>query len=238
MTDSGSAHSSEHKIQALANVWTMVEGLKRLSAHGFNFATILDVGASDGKWTSDALSVFEDAYYLLFEPLVERKGELERLKDNNSKIDYVLTAVGAESGSAPLVVTSDLDGSRTLLAHEKCVDARLVPVTTLDSAVGSRGLPPDYLLKLDVHGYELPILEGAAEILNRTRVVIIEAYNFHITTASPTFSELVTYMERAGFICIDIVDPLRMTPEGFEWQVDLFFARRNDPVFSGKSLRF
>jgi len=224
--------------QSVTDTWTMVSGLKRLAAQGFTFSTVLDVGSSDGKWTSDALAVFPDAYYLLFEPLAERIGELDQLKGRFPRVDYILAAAGSEEGEVPLIVTDDLDGSRALLRHEKNAQARTVPLVTIDHAVGTRNLQPDYLLKLDVHGFELPILAGAVTTLARTRVAIIEAYNFHITSVSPTFAELVAYMDKAGFCCIDIVDPLRMTPEGVEWQIDLFFARKDDPVFYGKPLRF
>jgi len=220
------------------DAWTMISALKRLSKQGFTFATIIDVGASDGKWTQDALTVFPGTQYLLFEPLEERRGELELLKARFDNVDFVLAAVGSEPGEVSLIVTDDLDGSRALLEHEKSATHRQVPLLTIDLALADRKLPQPYLLKLDVHGYELPILAGAAATLNQTRVVIIEAYNFHITAASPTFSELVAYMDKAGFYCIDIVDPLRMAVEGFEWQVDLFFARKDDPVFAGKVVRF
>lgn len=220
------------------NAWTMPSALKRLSTQGFTFSTILDIGASDGKWTQDALTVFPDAQYLLFEPLEERRGDLNLLKERFDNVDFILAAVGSEAGEVSLVVTDDLDGSRALLDHEKSAATRNVPLVTIDDALAVKKLNQPYLLKLDVHGYELPILAGAAATLNQTRVVIVEAYNFHITAASPTFSELVAYMDKAGFYCIDIVDPLRMTAEGYEWQVDLFFARKDDPVFAGKTVRF
>jgi len=224
--------------QIMTNPWSMMAALRRLSAQGFSFSTILDVGASDGKWTQDALTVFPDASYLLFEPLEERRGELDLLKRRYANVDFVLAAVGSEPGEVPLVVTDDLDGSRALLDHEKSAICRKVPLITIEDALAVSKLSPSYLLKLDVHGYELPILSGAAVSLNRTRVVIIEAYNFHITAASPTFTELVAHMDKLGFYCVDIADPLRMTIEGFEWQVDLFFVRKDDPVFAGKTLRF
>lgn len=220
------------------DAWIMISALKRLSTQGFTFSTILDVGASDGKWTQDALTVFPDTQYLLFEPLEERRCELDLLKERCPNVDFILAAVGSEAGEVALVVTDDLDGSRALLDHEKCAVYRNVPLVTIDDALAVKELNQPYLLKLDVHGYELPILAGAAATLNQARVVIIEAYNFHITAASPTFSELVAYMDKAGFYCIDIVDPLRMAAEGFEWQVDLFFARKDDPVFAGKIVRF
>lgn len=230
--------STNIDAQNAINAWTMTTALRRLSSQGFTFSTILDVGASDGKWTKDAITIFPDAHYLLFEPLEERRSELDLLRENFANVDFELAAVGAELGEVSLIVTEDLDGSRAMLNYEQSDVYRNVPLITIDHALGKKYLPPPYMLKLDVHGYELPILLGAATTLNQTNIVIIEAYNFHITADSPTFSELVLHMDKLGFNCIDVADPLRMTTEGFEWQVDLFFARKNDPVFANKTLRF
>jgi len=220
------------------NPWTMTAALRRLSSNGFTFSTVLDIGASDGKWTRDALAVFPDAYYLLFEPLEERRRELERLEDESPRVTFEVAAAGSVLGEVSFIVTEDLDGSRAVLNEPLDGVNRQVRLTTIDHALRTRGLPPPHLLKLDVHGYELPILAGAAATLKETRVAVIEAYNFHITADSPTFHELVLHMDRLGFYCIDIVDPYRMSAEGFEWQVDLFFARKDDPIFHGQSLRF
>jgi len=224
--------------QDAINAWTMTASLKRLANSGFNVSSILDVGASDGKWTKDALTIFPNAQYLLFEPLEERRRELQLLKGSYANIDFELAAVGSELGEVSFIVTEDLDGSRAILNETHNNVYRNVPLITIDYALEKKHLPPPYILKLDVHGYELPILMGAIKTLKQTRIAIIEAYNFHITADSPTFSELVLYMDKSGFYCIDVADPLRMTTEGFEWQVDLFFARKNDPIFDNKTLRF
>lgn len=220
------------------NPWTMIEALKRLHDFGFGVSTILDVGASDGTWSLAAKSLFPSAHFLLFEPLEERRSPLTLLKRTHENFDFEISAVGSEVGEASFIVTQDLDGSRAILNEDYSGETRKVRLTSLDASLETRTLPTPYLLKLDVHGYELPILEGAGRTLERTNVAIIEAYNFRITPSSLLFHEIVSYMDRHGFSCIDIVDPLWMQQDRCEWQIDLFFAKRDDPVFKKGILRY
>jgi hypothetical protein len=63
-------------------------------------------------------------------------------------------------------------------------------------------------LKFDTHGYELPILKGARQTLNKTSLIIMEAYNFKISDHALRFHEMCAYMECLGFRCFDIADPM------------------------------
>ncbi len=98
-----------------------------------------------------------------------------------------------------------------------------VPAITVDALLRDRGLPPPYLLKLDTHGFEVPILEGAAESLRQTQLVVVEAYNFRIENESLLFHEMCGYMGGKGFRCIDLCDPMHRPKDGALWQFDLFF---------------
>jgi hypothetical protein len=47
---------------------SMDDGLKWLADNGFEFGTVLDVGASDGRWSAECMEFFPEATYVLFEP--------------------------------------------------------------------------------------------------------------------------------------------------------------------------
>jgi hypothetical protein len=108
-------------------------------------------------------------------------------------------------------------------------------MTTVDAEVAQRQLPAPYFLKLDTHGFEIPILEGATETLRQTELLIIEAYNFNLTRTSLRFHELCAWMEERGFRTCDLLEPLRRPGDGLLWQMDLVFLRKDHPAFARES---
>ena len=80
-----------------------------------------------------------------------------------------------------------------------------------------------FFLKLDTHGYEIPIIEGALDILSKASLVVIETYNFQIATDSLIFDEIISYMRLKGFGVIDISDPLWRPGDRCFWQIDIYF---------------
>ncbi|MDB6092576.1 MAG: hypothetical protein JWM32_138 [Verrucomicrobia bacterium] len=202
--------------------------LARVAARQLAVATWIDVGASDGSWSLKAQRYFPAAKFLLFEPLAEREAALSRLHTSRG-FHHVAAAAGAKAGSVAFSVDPQLDGSGVAASGEK--NARTVPVETIDHAVGQLGLPGPYALKLDTHGYEIPVLEGAAKTLSQASLLVIEAYNFVLTPGSLRFHELCAWLEARGFRCCDVADPMRRPSDGAFWQIDLAFAPSSSPLF-------
>ncbi len=110
-------------------------------------------------------------------------------------------------------------------------------MTTIDIEIARRDMAPPFLIKLDTHGFEVPILDGAAETLSKAELLVIEGYNFKLRPGCLRFHELCDYLEQRGFRCFDLVDVLRRPSDGALWQFDLFFVRANRPEFSSNSYR-
>jgi len=210
--------------------FNMGDALSRAGEHGIKVGTIIDVGASDGKWSKVAMKRFPSAQVLAFEPLRERQVSLETIKANSNKFDYVLAVAGDTESEITLHVSADLDGSG--VCDEGDSQARTVPMATIDDEVKRRGLPGPYLIKLDTHGFEVPILTGAAETLEASSLVIIEVYNFKLNDRCLRFHEMCGYMEENGFRCYDLVDPLLRQKDKAFWQMDIFFAPTKSPMFA------
>ena len=93
-------------------------------------------------------------------------------------------------------------------------------------------MPPPYLIKLDTHGFEVPILEGAAAALGQTNLIFIEVYNFQLTERSFRFHEMCAYMEQRGFRCTDVFDVMRRPKDQTLWQMDMVFMPANSAQFA------
>jgi FkbM family methyltransferase len=214
-------------VRSTSAEFVMSSAIERITKHGMVINSIIDIGASTGKWSIEAMPFFPNASFIAIEPLQERKGALKNLKHQLPKFDYILCAAGEEDGNhVTLNVTDDLDGSTV---NGMAGIPRKVPVRTVDAIVSEKNLEGPFLLKFDTHGYELPILSGTQNTLKETNVIVMEVYN--LTERGLRFPEMCLHMGDLGFRCYDMADPmLRVYDEAF-WQMDLFFCRSDSKIF-------
>jgi FkbM family methyltransferase len=134
-------------------------------------ATIIDVGASNGQWSQLALETWPEARVLLIEANPVWKPEQDVFCQRSGALSTWAVA-GANEGHA----------SVEFFKEEPCQGIKLeptgtvLPVTTIDAELRRTNLPAPYLLKLDVHGHENMILEGARKTLPKTCAVVVEVY--------------------------------------------------------------
>lgn len=216
--------------------WTMRAALVRAASLGIQPASLIDIGAAEGRWACEAMSVFPAAAVALVEPLAERHATLEELCRRFPQAVLEGAAVGAISGQVEFNVSPDLDGSGVYGA-DGGGELRRVPQVTVDALVARHQLRGPYLLKLDTHGYELPIFEGAAATLAQTELIIVEAYGFRLAPTAVRFWELCAWLETKGFRCADVVDPMGRERDGLFWQADFLFLRGDHRSFRHEQYR-
>ena len=212
---------------------SMRAALKRCKRRGLQVRSIVDVGASDGRWSLAVRKYFPQAACLLIEAQENHRESLEKLKAHMGGFDYVIAAAGDRQGTV-FFDAEDLFGglASTTPVGNHCIS---VPMVTVDDEVARRDLSPPYILKLDTHGFELPILQGAKNTLAAASLVVIETYNFKLTDASLKFHEMCTFMERNGFSCIDLANPMHRPGDQAFWQMDLFFIPSDSIPFASNS---
>lgn len=202
---------------------TMPGVLRRL-APGHPIRTLVDVGASNGRWSIMASRHFPEARYLLLEAQVAaHEAALLELHARRPEMEPVLAAAGPKEGKIHFDASDPLGG----MASEQPFPGGSieVPMTTIDAEVARRGMSGPFLIKLDTHGFEVPILEGAARTLEETAILVVEAYNFNLSATSLRFPQMSAWVEQRGFRCIDMADLLYRPRDGALWQMDLFFVR-------------
>lgn len=208
----------------------MIDGIKRAKTRNLLPNTIIDVGAAQGIWSLDAHELWPNSEFLLFEPLIERKLVLDEIANQFQNFKIVNKGAGNKAGLIDFFVTEDLDGSGIA---DNGTNAKKVQieVTTIDFEVKRLQLKPPFLLKLDTHGYEVPIIEGANETLKRTCLIIIECYGYQIAPESLLFWEMCQHMINKGFRLVDIVDVSNRPKDFTFWQCDAFFIPATESNF-------
>lgn len=213
---------------------SLAASLSRLKNAGIAINTIIDIGASDGRWSRIARNFFPDSAILAFEPLHERWPAWDQWRSSDPRVHLVRGAAGAANGMTQFYVADDLDGSGITSDGE---GGREVALASIDDEVAASGLFGPFLIKLDTHGFEVPILEGASTTLKNTAVLIIEVYNFKLTNNSLTFQEMCQYLGALGFRCYDVMDILRRPGDDALWQMDFVFLPENHAVFTTTKYR-
>jgi FkbM family methyltransferase len=209
--------------------------LDRILSRGMTVGTVIDIGASNGMWSESVMPYFPGAKYLLIEAQDVHLPELKRFAARHPNADYVLKAAGETSGT--IYFDGDEPFSGQAMTERSREDLIEVPVCSIDEEIAARGLPGPYLLKFDVHGFELPILAGAKETLKSTSLLVMECYNFEIAPQSLLFHDMCRHLHELGFRVADISEPLWRPKDKMLWQMDIFFIRSDRPEIQHKSYK-
>lgn len=143
---------------------------------------LFDVGANVGLVAIDVLALHAGATVHAFEPHPDNLTALRRnlAPHLGGRARIVAAAAGAEPGELELVVGHE-PGAHRVRGSDEPVDsaARTLPVeiVTLDDYAATAGIERIDVMKLDVEGFELSVLEGAASLLERgaIRAIVSEA---------------------------------------------------------------
>jgi FkbM family methyltransferase len=217
-------------IQIYHEGMDMASVLRRLAPRAGEINTVIDIGASTGRWSTLAMPFFPQARFIGIDPLMEREPALKCLKDANPRFDYVLCAAGEQDNAVvEMAVSSDLDGSTVGGGNG---DIRQVALHSVDEIVRLKRCRGPFILKFDTHGFEVPILKGAHATLAQTKYIVMEVYNYRHTPGTLLFPEMCALLDGLGFRCFNMADPMQRPLDRALWQMDLFFARKDDAVFA------
>jgi FkbM family methyltransferase len=209
----------------------MLSGLSLLADSGFRPSVAIDCGACVGDWTRLFQRVFPDSTVLMIEPQERHAATLRRLCDERAPhLKLACSLVGPPGmKNADFVVLDDAVGTGSSVLPERSGVPRHVvtlPVTTLDQVVAEHRLPLPDFVKLDVQGFELEVLKGAAAALSSADFVLLEVSVTQYNEGSPLFAEVIGWMSAHGYRVCDLFDTAR-TAGGLLLQIDMLFVRES-----------
>jgi FkbM family methyltransferase len=168
--------------------------------------TFVDVGANFGTFSLLASRlVGSNGRVIAIEPqprlaaLIRQSLELSRV--TNCSIEQV--ACGAQSGEATLLVPDDDSGRAGFFAGfsgAKAHKSVSVPVATLDSLLAAREATGNMVIKIDVEGSEIDVLDGASEIIRaRQPAILVELNPWSARAAGRSSRDVVGKLEDLGY---------------------------------------
>jgi len=203
--------------------------LETLVRLGLGPDLVVDVGAASGTWTEEFLGLFPRAHFLMIDPLEGNKLALEALSERDPRIHYWRGVAGTKAGDAEFV--SSGDQSSLFTGSEFTGNMVQVPMARLDTLVSEHAIAGSLLIKIDVQGAELQVLEGALAILERCAALVIELTVTPIYPDAPLATEVIAWLDDAGFVLFDICSYAQRPRDGRLSQSDMLFVRKGSSWF-------
>lgn len=190
--------------------------------------TIFDVGVANG--TPELYISFPKAKFILVEPVDEFDDDIHQISKSYTTLN-IKAAAGDYCGKINIHVNQhNLHGSsilnyRASQSPEK--NYREVDILTLDSIKNTDKTNGPYLIKADVQGSELNVINGATELLSETEMIILETSFFEFMDGAPQFHDVIHFMKEKGFVVYDFIGGSIRPLDGALGQIDVAFVKEN-----------
>ena len=217
-------------LQGPPNRFDAIEDtLKRLARCNYRPTLIVDGGAHLGSFATMAAAIFPSSKMPMFEPQPSGSPALATLAANRG-FAFSPVALGAERKTARLWAGAS-PGTGASIATEEGDGQVVIEVSTLDLELSDTAVAHNSMLKLDLQGYEMEALKGAAGRLRAFEVILSEV-SFFAQAYEPSPLELISYLDRQGFQLLDVCALAGRRRDGRLKQGDLLFARSDSALMT------
>ncbi|MEO0983511.1 MAG: FkbM family methyltransferase [Pseudomonadota bacterium] len=208
-----------------------VEHLEMLS--GVPVETLIDVGANRGQFSLATRKAHPECRVHAFEPLEDEAETYRRVFAGQAGVTLYGCALGSEAGETVINVTKRKDSSSLLPVSDRQTEIfpgtekaseRVIQIARLDDIVPAEDCAGQTLLKIDVQGFELEVLKGAAGLLRQIDHVYVECSFVELYSGQPLQDEVKAYLEAQGFQH-DRVFNQEHDADGAPVQADFLFKR-------------
>jgi FkbM family methyltransferase len=206
--------------------------LQKLVKPGY---VVFDIGANIGAHTLGiAKSVGSSGKVYAFEPADFAFSKLKRNLALNPELtartfpQQILLAASSTDEPEPQIYASwplESDGTVHPKHRGSLVSAEQAVVETLDNFISREGINRLDLIKMDVDGHELPVLQGAGETLRRFQPTLVMEMSPYIHAEfHHSFADFVEILKQAGYslrnadsarpVPLDAAQLERLIPDG------------------------
>jgi FkbM family methyltransferase len=195
----------EHLLHAAhGNLTNHLPYLLHLKRQGFEPRVIYDIGSCVAQWTNQAKRVWPDAKYILFDAF-------EPAEFLYSGYDYHIGVLSDRDDRVVKFYQNDwMPTGNSYYREVGHANGALFPVDsytekvakTLDTVVKQRGFPLPDLVKIDVQGSELDVLQGATHTIAGAQHMIVELQHTNYNDGAPKVDTSLPFIENLGWRCV------------------------------------
>lgn len=198
--------------------------------------TILDVGANDGGYGKKLREGGYVGAILSFEPLADAHAELMQAASSDAAWQVApRSAIGSSNGEVEINIAGNSTSSSILpmkSLHESAapqsryVGTEKVPLNRLDRiAHPFIEQSNKLLLKIDTQGYEMPVLEGAQNLLPRVHGIQLELSLVPLYEGQVLYKQMIDWLVGKGFELWNVIPGFVDQTSGRMLQMDGVFFR-------------
>lgn len=197
-----------------------------------SYKTVVDIGANSGQFALAAY-VSKAGLIYAFEPLDKPYRKLKSIFKNIPNVYLFNSAIGPESTQKNMYISAKQDSSSLLPITEKqaeffpgthTVSRGSVHVDRLNSFICESDIHHPSMLKIDVQGYELGVLNGCSELLEHFDVVYCECSFCELYEGQPLAHEIISFLEKQNFLLAGVFNST-YDHAGQSIQADFLFKR-------------
>ena len=169
---------------------------------GPSLRTVLDVGANTGEWTQSILDAAPAVERVVcFEPGEAALRALGRHTEDK-RVSIVDAAVSDHAGEHEFLEVRDAGVTSSLVAVPGDTPhvSRTVRVVTIDDELSRLSIEHVDMMKIDVEGMDLHVLQGAAQALADHRIELIQfEHNILWAAAGSTLAAAFSLLRQHGY---------------------------------------
>jgi len=186
--------------------WSILKDIPALTEQNIVF----DIGARNG-WFSQCWQDFDDnAHIHQFEPEPLAAKRLTTMAAHSEKLTFNALGLGNKAENLPFHYLTESAVSSSFLKPDEDVweelrfkhgeiDVSSLPVIRLDDYCKEQAMESIRLIKIDVQGFELKVLQGSLKTLEKTDYVLVESAIKPLYHGAASFTQVHEFMVEAGF---------------------------------------
>ena len=229
------SYRTNHKFQNKNQITNTDVILYSLKKNLFSPEYVVDVGCARGEWFQKANKIFNNSKFLLFDADKTNESKLLSLSNLNSNISYKFSLL---SNQKKLMTFYNMGYGSSVYEENTSLPRfeEKILSTTLDHELTSYNIySTNNLIKLDVQGSELDVLDGLKDKIALFEVIIMESSIKPYNKNAPLFYELYTFMNKKNYVLHDIFDLTRFGKEKSKLvQFDCVFIRKESLLLNIK----
>jgi FkbM family methyltransferase len=195
---------------------------------------VYDIGGFDGA-SAEAFSLVADCDVYVFEPLSDMQDKIRARGRRDPRIHLQPTALGKEKkiqaihrDRSKVAASSFLDlgeSFRRYWPQFGKIEPVEAPIDLLDKWAEEKALPQPDLIKMDVQGMEIDVIEGGNRVFENARYLWMEMNFCEFFVGGSDFHSLYECVASFGFRLIDCIDLIRDKDSGRLLYMDGIFKK-------------